>query len=162
MLLYVEWKIDPNLNNKVNILRILVNKDDSIKYVPSKSKFLLGSQTVLENEEYDSDTIYFTRVKVGSGNKIASGDKNDVEMLVIEKFYDNKKTIEVHMYSTKAARTLDIKQIYHYDISPSMYGLDIEMILNNLLVELKKYNVANINCQNGSNFIIKLSTEIIA
>jgi hypothetical protein len=38
MLLYVEWKIDQNLNNKVNI-RILVNKDDKIKYT-SKYTFL--------------------------------------------------------------------------------------------------------------------------
>jgi hypothetical protein len=160
MLLYVEWKIDPNMNNKINILRILVNKDDSIKYVPSKSKFLLGSQTVLQNEEYDFDTIYFTRVKVGSGNKIENGEKNDVEILVIEKFYDNKKTIKVYMYSTKAARTLNMKEIYYYEISPLNYGSN-DVIKNNLLAELKKYNVTNINCQDGSNFIIKSSTEMI-
>ena len=73
MLIYVEWKFDLDKNNKINILRILLDKDPYIKYNVSTRKFLLGSQKVGIEEEFNQDQIYFTRIKIGSGKKIANG-----------------------------------------------------------------------------------------
>ena len=58
MLICVGWKIDLNKDNKVNILRILLDKDPNIKYDISRRKLLLGSLKVGIDEEFDSSKKY--------------------------------------------------------------------------------------------------------
>lgn len=161
MLLYVEWKLNPDGNNNVNILRILVVKDNNIKYTNSSIKYLLGSQTVRLEQDYDTNTIYYTRVKVGSGYKINRGEKNEINILVKEKFDENNKTINIYMFANKAGMTMIIKELYSAEIlsTAEINYNEKQYILDNIVKELKKYNVVNINCNNYLNYIYKITTQ---
>ena len=64
MLVYVEWKIDLNNQNKVNIIRVREEKDPMLKYTISKHKYVLGSIELLDG--FDQDEVFFTRVNIGN------------------------------------------------------------------------------------------------
>ena len=154
MLIYVEWKIDLSKNNKVNILRILMEKDPNIKYEISPRKFLLGNINIGIGEEFDQEKIYFSRVKIGSGNKIISGDTNEIQMFVIEIQKDTCKTLNVYIAGTKAALTSNIKDLFMIN---DKFHLE-EEIFYDKLKELKKYGVINFTNLIGEEYVFRVGS----
>lgn len=157
MLIYVEWKFDLNKNSKVNILRILLDKDPTIKYDVSTTKFLLGSQIVGINQEFNEEQIYFTRVKIGSGKKIISGDVNEVQLFIKETHTQTQKSLDVYIASTKAALTTNLKHLYWIN---NTFGIDGETF-DDKLKELKKYGMTNFTNLSNDQYIFKVSSERI-
>lgn len=160
MLLYVEWKFDLDKNDKINILRILTEKDNAIKYKTSTVTYLLGTQTILLDQEYDTNTIYFTRVKIGSGSSICNKDKNDLDIFIKETIYNNKKTIDVYIFANKIGMTVKIKDSYNYDILSGDNLLDLTQknkILNCMVKNLKRSKIENFNSR-GNDYIYQIST----
>jgi hypothetical protein len=163
MLIYVGWKFDLNASNKVNILRIKMEKDPDIKYDISPRKFLLGSQKVNIGDEFDQNQIYFTRVIIGSGNKIANGDVNVLQILGVEKYNRMDKTLDVYMFGTPAARTIFFTDLFWkgdiYGIGGGESYEQLETVRKNLTKELKKHSVVNFENLTGFNFIFRIGTE---
>lgn len=157
MLIYVDWKIDLNKNNKVNILRISLNKNPDIKYEISSRKYLLGSQIVGIGEEFNQDQIYFTRVKIGSGNKITNENTIQIQMFVFEKHTQIEKSINIYLAGTKAALTSNLKELYFYS---NCFGINNETF-NNKLKELKKYGVTDFTNLLGDRYIFSVGIEEI-
>lgn len=122
-------------NDKINILRILTEKDNTIKYELSNIPYLLGTQTVSLDQEYDTNTIYFTRVNVGSGSSKYNKNKNDIEIFIKKIISGDKKKIDVYMFANKIGITLKIKDSYSYDFLSDD---------NNLLNSLYDYNLLNL------------------
>ena len=154
MLIYVEWKIDLNKDNKVNILRILLDKDPNIKYDISTKKLLLGSLKVGIDEEFDSSKIYFTRVKIGSANKIVNGITNEIQMCVLEKHTQIEKSIDVYLSGTKRALTSNLKELYYLN----NFGID-NQLFENKLSKLNIYGTTNFTNLTGDQYIISVGSE---
>lgn len=110
MFVYVEWKFDPNEQNKINILKISEKKDPTIKYEISNNKYVLGCAKL---NDFNYDQVHFTRCKVGTESKT-----NKLELLVTESFNTNDGCFELcaKMCSNKSTMTSLIKYMYYINI----------------------------------------------
>jgi hypothetical protein len=157
MLVYVEWKIDLEKPNKINILRIREEKDPTLKYKIARHKFDLGDVVIDEN--FNPNEIYFTRVNIG---KIKHGNKINVLISECVNYYDNENTIGVSMFGTLNILTISIKNTYRSNMFlneknwPILPENELDKELNNLTKELKKNRTNTKIVRFGNQFTLYL------
>ncbi len=103
MFLFIKWKLDLESENKLVILDISKEKQDSDKYVISNNLNLLDKIKIKYN--FDNEQIYWTRINIGNIQN------NTLYLLVIEKYsLDNKiYQIDIFITNSKKSRTQLIK-----------------------------------------------------
>lgn len=163
MLVYVEWKIDLNNPNKVNILRIREEKDPTIKYTIAKYKYRLEDDIELD-DNFNQDQVFFTRVNIGNIKD------NTVKILVCneitKKPYTNEEPYEqltIYMFGSPMTMTSEIKAIHKANLFldennwPIFNEYAIDKELNKLVKEIKKDNIQNKVSRRGYNYTLYLS-----
>ncbi len=120
MFVYVEWKIDLAKPNKVNIIRITQEKDPTLKYNMSKSKYVLSNIVLKKN--FNSEQVFFTRVNVGN---IKNSNLNILRYESINKFNDTP-TIKVYLSGCTNVLSVEIKSIHNENI----FNIDFEYYSN--------------------------------
>lgn len=66
MFLYIEWKIDLDITNKIRIINITLEPDLNMIYTDSKEIYFVKS--IYRNYGFDSEKIYYSKIKIGYGN----------------------------------------------------------------------------------------------
>jgi len=156
MYVYVEWKIDLENPNKVNILRITEEKDPTLKYVISGSKFILGNVYV-DNNNFNQDQIFFTRVIIGNMKE------NFINLTVLEEIQNNDKKITISIFGNKNIQTSSIKEIHksrifiNYGINNNENENNIDKELNKFVKEIRKNNIQTKYDKYGNPYTIYLN-----
>lgn len=161
MLVYVEWKIDLNNPNKVNILRVREEKDPTIKYTIANYKYKLDDIELDDN--LNQDQVFFTRVKIGNIRD------NTVKILVYDEITKNPNTNEepyerltIYMFGSPIPMIKEIKATHEENLfldenySP-IFGYNIDKELNKLVKEIKKDNIQNKVSRRGYNYTLYIS-----
>lgn len=157
MLVYIEWKIDLQNPNKVNILRIRKEKDLTIKYTIARHKFGLGSVEL--NNNFNQDQVFFTRVNIGAKRE------NKVNLMVFESISNINKNIiiEICMFGTPNTQTTVIKDIHRMNIFlnehnyPIIPENEIDVELNKFVKEIKKNKIQTKIDKYGNPYTLYLS-----
>lgn len=66
MFLYIEWKIDLDITNKIRIINTTLEPDLNLTYSDSKEIYFVKS--IHRNYGFDSEKIYYSKIKIGYGN----------------------------------------------------------------------------------------------
>ncbi len=105
MFLYVSWRLNPQIEDVIVLLRISREKEHNVKYSVSRQKYILCKKEIDVN--FNVNTIYYTRVNVG---KLRSTD--NVILGNIVKTY-NQQTgnliINISLCKVQSVRTTIIK-----------------------------------------------------
>lgn len=157
MLVYVEWKIDLNNQNKVNIIRVREEKDPMLKYTISKHKFVLGSIELLDG--FDQDDVFFTRVNIGNCRT------NWINLMICESVSNiNMNTIiEITMFGSISTQTTAIKCIHRVKLFldknnwPTVQENIISEELSNFVNVIKKNKIQTKIDKYGNNYTLYLS-----
>lgn len=163
MLLYVEWKIDLESPNKVNILRVKEEKEPTIKYTIAQYKYTLKYNIKLD-DNLNQDKVFFTRVKIGNIKD------NTVKILVCDEItkkpYTNEEPYEqltIYMFGSPITMTSEIKAIHKAKLFldennwPIFDEYAIDKELNKLVKEIKKDNIQNKVSRRGYNYTLYVS-----
>ena len=162
MLVYVEWKINLENPNKVNILRIRQEKDPTIEYTIATYKFLLGK--VKLNDNFNQDQVFFTRVNIGNIKD------NTVKILVCDEITKKQNTNEepyeqllIFMIGSPICMTSQIKAIHRVNLFldenylPIVPENDIDKELNKFVKEIKKNKIQTTIDKYGNPYTLYVS-----
>lgn len=149
MLVYVEWKIDLEKPNNINILRIREEKDPTIKYTIAKYKYRLADDIVLYDDLYQ-EQVFFTRIKIGNIKD------NTIKILVYEEIKKipninvlPQKQLTIYMFGSPITMTSEIKAIHRANLFldennwPIISENIVDKELNKLVKEIKNNNIQN-------------------
>lgn len=163
MLVYVEWKIDLNNPNKVNILRVREEKDPTIKYTIAHYKYRLKNNIKLD-DNLNQDIVFFTRIKIGNIKD------NTIKILVCNEITKEPNTndepyesLTIYMFGSPITMISEIKAIHKANLFldennwPIFDEHAIDKELNKLVKEIKKDNVQNKVSRKGYNYTLYIS-----
>lgn len=157
MLVYVEYKIDLESPNKINILRVREEKDPTIKYTISKCKYRL--KDIKLDDNFNQDQVFFTRVNIGNSKA------NTVKILVYDEITNEEQyeKLIIYMFGSSIPMIKEIKATHEENLFldenylPIFNVSIIEKELNKLVKEIKKDNIQNKVSRRGYYYTLYLS-----
>ena len=158
MLVYVEWKIDLEKPNKVNILRVREEKDPTIKYIIAKYKYRLDDIKLDDN--FNQDQVFFTRVKIGN-------IKDNTVKILVRNEITNEDPYEqltiIYMFGSPMTMTSEIKAIHEAKLFldennwPIICENEINVELNKFVKEIKENKIQTKNDKYGNPYTLYIS-----